>query len=314
MGDVADELLALLVILDLLLRRLLQADPHLLKILAQPPQLVVLVLHLQGEIQISVPDVLGGLLQLSQGPPDGAVDPGGQSRAREAQDQHPGDQHLPDHGLHLRDQLIHIGHQKQAPLLPVGKAEIDLLEQVLAVPVQVDAPLKALRAVPVGGELIRRDLPAVLGISLVDDLLSLSHNGIGILPQRLLVELVQVISILKRPRILVDHLPDLLLAGLRQAAEYLHGIGWENVHRLRQAVILADLPCLIAAQPHKRHKNQQHGNHRHGEEGHHQSRLQFHTHHLYFLENIITHFPASIYKSFLNFANSHKKHPLFTFC
>ena len=66
MGNIADQFLALLVILDLLLGVLPQTHAHLLKIVAQFTDLVVRI-HIQREIQIPRLDLLGRLLQLIEG-------------------------------------------------------------------------------------------------------------------------------------------------------------------------------------------------------------------------------------------------------
>ena len=62
MGDIADQFLALLIILELFLCILLQAQTHLLKIAAKLADLVIR-LHIQGKFQISVPYLFGGLLE-----------------------------------------------------------------------------------------------------------------------------------------------------------------------------------------------------------------------------------------------------------
>ena len=64
MGDVADQLLVFYIVLNFLLRILFQTDAHLLKILTKLSYLVILF-YLQGKVQIAVPDLSGGLLQLA---------------------------------------------------------------------------------------------------------------------------------------------------------------------------------------------------------------------------------------------------------
>ena len=63
MGYVADQFLVLLIILYLFICILPEPDAHLLKILAQLPYLIVRI-HIQGKVQVAVPYLLSGLLQL----------------------------------------------------------------------------------------------------------------------------------------------------------------------------------------------------------------------------------------------------------
>ena len=67
MGDVADQFLALFVVLDLLLRGFLQPDPHLLKVLAELPDLII-ILNVKSKVQIAVTDLFCRLLELSDRP------------------------------------------------------------------------------------------------------------------------------------------------------------------------------------------------------------------------------------------------------
>ena len=67
MRNIADQLLALLIILDLFFRRFFQTDPHFLEVLAELPDFII-VLHIESEVQISVADLFRCLLKLSDRP------------------------------------------------------------------------------------------------------------------------------------------------------------------------------------------------------------------------------------------------------
>ena len=74
MGNIADQLLILLIHQDLLFRGLLQTLTHLLKILAKLGKFII-PLNLQHKIQIPLLDVLGSLLKLHQRNRNTPVDP-----------------------------------------------------------------------------------------------------------------------------------------------------------------------------------------------------------------------------------------------
>ena len=140
MGYIADQFLIILVILYLVLRVLLKPDTHFLKILAQLAYLIIRV-HIQCEFQVSVANLLRGLLKLVQRTENGTVYPVCQHNARKHQNGDTQYQHLPYHGFYFRYQVIHIGNNKSASFLAVRKGEIHLLNQVLALAVQINAAL-----------------------------------------------------------------------------------------------------------------------------------------------------------------------------
>ena len=67
MGNVADQFLTFLIILDLFFRRFFQTDPHLLEVLAELSDFII-ILHIKSEVQISVADLLRCLLKFSDRP------------------------------------------------------------------------------------------------------------------------------------------------------------------------------------------------------------------------------------------------------
>ena len=138
MRNIADQFLAFLIILHLFLTGLLKTDPHLLKILTELPDLI-LILYLQGKVQIPVADLLGGLLKLPQGPQNGAVNPECQKESYSDQNCQSHKQHFRNHGLYFRNKFIHAGDDKHRALAVIREAEIHLLKQVLAVAVQIYA-------------------------------------------------------------------------------------------------------------------------------------------------------------------------------
>ena len=139
MGDIADQFLALFIILDLFLRRFLQPDPHLLKVLAKLADFVV-ILHIQSKIQISVPDLLGSLLQPSDGPKDRPVNPGRKSAAHNKKNDRAAQKHLQDHGTDLRDHVYHVCDQIDTHPAAVLQRKLPLLDQMLRLSIQVIPP------------------------------------------------------------------------------------------------------------------------------------------------------------------------------
>ena len=140
MRNIANQFLIILVILYLVFCVLLQPDTHLLKILAQLAYLIIRV-HIQCEIQVSVTNLLRSLLKLVQRTENGPVYPECQHNARKHQNGDSQYKHFSYHGFYFRYQVIHIGNNESASLLAVRKGEIHLLNQVLALAVQIDAAL-----------------------------------------------------------------------------------------------------------------------------------------------------------------------------
>ena len=115
MGNIADQLLILLIHQDLLFRGLLQTLTHLLKILAEHSDLIFII-HIERKVQISIPDLLGRLLQLVQRTQQRTVDPHDQQTAHKTDDQHAEKQHLSEQRLDLRHIIPDVRHDEHTAL------------------------------------------------------------------------------------------------------------------------------------------------------------------------------------------------------
>ena len=100
MGNIADQLLILLIHQNLLFRGLLQTLTHLLKILAKLGKFII-PLNLQHKIQIPLLDVLGSLLKLHQRNRNAPIDPQPYGQCGKNKDDRCGQDHILSHQLHL---------------------------------------------------------------------------------------------------------------------------------------------------------------------------------------------------------------------
>ena len=137
MGNIADQLLILLIHQDLLFRGLLQTLTHLLKILAKLGKFII-PLNLQHKIQIPLLDVLGSLLKLHQWNRNTPIDPQPYGQRGKNKDDRCGQDHILGHQLHLaagrlrqRNIIDHL-----AGIRSLAAALLHMLRLRLAEPVQ----------------------------------------------------------------------------------------------------------------------------------------------------------------------------------
>ena len=240
MRNIADQLLILPVILELFLRVLLEAQTHLLKILAELADLVIR-LHIQGEFQITVPNLLCRLLQFIEGAQNRTVYPDSHHDAGDHKYGYAQKHNLPHHGLHLRHQFVHVGDDKCASPLIIGKGEVHLLDQVLAFPVQINAAFQLILHRIKFEKLPAESLAGrIILIPAVNNLIPLSDNQVGIMFVKLCIYCVQIPGFLVFFRFLIQHLPNIALGPLCQAVKNLHGIApqGEEIHLLGKPILL----------------------------------------------------------------------------
>ncbi len=197
MGNIADQLLVFLIILHLFCCRFLKADPHLLKVLAELSDLIV-ILHLKREIQISIPYILGGCLKPSQGTYHRPVYPHHKDRISKYDDHNDGRQHFRHHDLDLWKKTIHIGNNEYAPLVPIRVHKIHLLYQMLCLPIQINSTVNVTVYFLIFGKLVIKAL-GDMAVPVKNQGISLSDDHIVILCCQILIKLFQKIRILKLP-------------------------------------------------------------------------------------------------------------------
>ena len=115
MGNIADQLFALLVVLEFFFLRFLETQAHLLEILAEHSDLIFII-HIERKVQISIPDLLGRLLQLVQRTQQRTVDPHDQQTAHKTDNQHAEKQHLSEQRLDLRHIIPDVRHDEHTAL------------------------------------------------------------------------------------------------------------------------------------------------------------------------------------------------------
>ena len=108
MGNIADQLFALLVVLEFFFLRFLETQTHLLEILAEHSDLIFII-HIERKVQISI-------LQLVQRTQQRTVDPHDQQTAHKTDDQHAEKQHLSEQRLDLRHIIPDVRHDEHTAL------------------------------------------------------------------------------------------------------------------------------------------------------------------------------------------------------
>ncbi len=255
MGNVADQRLILTLTRNLLLRIVLQPLAHLLEVLAELPDLVV-IFGVHSKVKIAVLDILRRQLQPLNRIDHTCIDPYRQDARRQNQDQNHRNNNIRHQAFYLGNALLQPGYHKDAPLSAVGIEEIYLLDENLFLPVNIDSGIDILLRLPVGGKF--REQPFRRLLSDVGPLFVPAHSQVCVLIRQFPVQALEIIPLLHLVRIFLGDARELFHGIPRDAAQKLNRVGKIAVVLALHAVGLLnrpDLNVLKTEQHQKRQRN-----------------------------------------------------------
>ena len=260
MRDIADKLLVLLLVLKLLVRRFLEAQPHVLIVAVKLTDLALL-LRRQHIFQIAFGDILHRDIQLVDRRKDPFLDPLRQHQTGKNKYQNKGNDHIPQYLP--GDQGTHARHDKEAAPAAVRKSKVGLFDKFLHI-VIIIACLHIRHLDSIFGKRIENLLCGIKITSIVDAVL-FSHNNIGKFAVQMCTDLIKIVFVFEPDRIAGDLFLHLMQQILRDPAVILDRIGKRDLIHIQKP----QLPfCILDMAAHQKkggtrqHKRQQHDNHR----------------------------------------------------
>ena len=233
MGNIADQLFVLLLMLGVLFRGFLQPQTHVLIIAVEITDLTPGIC-LQNIIKVAFLDLAHCHIQLIDGLKYALVDPLGQHQAGEDQDHNDSHEHI-DQQM-SRDQRIDLRDDKYAARCSIPESEINLFYILLQFIVEISAVIRQI-LFTVGRQFFKNVLCGFFIAGIVK-LVTLSYYNISRLPRYLLIDMIQIFFIFQPAAVFLHLVQQHIIRLIRGVGEFPEILRHHGIINIRQAETL----------------------------------------------------------------------------
>ena len=251
MGNIADQLFVLLLMLNVLFCGFLQPQTHILVIAVEITDLP-LGICLQNIIKVAFLDLAHCHVQFIDGFKYALVDPLGQHQAGEDQDHYDSHEHI-DQQM-SRDQRIDLRDDKYAARCSIPESEINLFYILLQFIVEISAVIRQI-LFTVGRQFFKNLLCGIF-IAGIIHLITFSYNNVSRLPRYLLINMIQIFFIFQPAAVFLHLVQQHIIRLIRGIGEFPEILRHHGIINIRQAETLRVIH-QVNGNHHKRHDRQQ---------------------------------------------------------
>ena len=251
MGNIADQLFVLLLMLNVLFCGFLQPQTHILVIAVEITDLP-LGIRLQNIIKVAFLDLAHCHIQLIDRFKYALVDPLGQHQAGEDQDHNDRHEHI-DQQM-SRDQRIDLRDDKYAARCSIPEGEINLFYILLQFIVEISAVIRQI-LVTIGRQFFKNLLCGFF-IAGIIQLITFSYNNVSRLPRYLLIDMIQIFFIFQPAAVFLHLVQQHIIRLIRGVGEFPEILRHHRIINIRQAETLRVIH-QVNGNHHKCHDRQQ---------------------------------------------------------